>query len=216
MKTLALTLVIILFAQFAIAQEVEPEQNSKNNNSQEIKTLFGKNKKTGGYGGFSFGFADIDGLNALTVGGKGGVIIGQHLTIGLAGKGFSTDYSWETSNTTASNVISGGYGGILIEPIIAPKFPIHLSVPIVVGAGGIGSYSRYYDTANQYWRTGPFEGNAFLFCEVGGEVEFNLTRFFRMAVGASYRVSTNKTIASMTNNNLNGLSFDLVFKFGKF
>jgi hypothetical protein len=96
--------------------------NPRTQQSDEIKTLFGKSRRTGGYGGFSFGYADIDGIHGLTVGGKGGVIIGQHLTIGLAGKGFSNDYSWETVSSNTSSVASGGYGGLLIEPIFFPSF----------------------------------------------------------------------------------------------
>lgn len=216
MKTLALLIAIIFITDFAIGQEVERNKNSRNSDSKEIKTLFGKNNKTGGYGGFSFGYSEMAGINTLTAGGMGGIIIGQHLTIGIAGKGFSTDYSWETTNTTTTNSISGGYGGILIEPIIAPRFPVHISLPMTFGAGGVAGYSKYYDTANEYWRFGPYQASAFIYFEGSAQIEFNLTRFFRMALGATYRLTSNTKISGLTNNNLEGLDIDLVFKFGKF
>lgn len=33
-----------------------------------------------------------------------------------------------------------GYGGLLLEPTFFQKFPIHLTVPIVIGAGGVSYY----------------------------------------------------------------------------
>jgi hypothetical protein len=214
MKSILWTLSFILLSMTVLAQE-NTQVNPRTQQSDEIKTLFGKSRRTGGYGGFSFGYADIDGIHGLTVGGKGGVIIGQHLTIGLAGKGFSNDYSWETVSSNTSSVASGGYGGLLIEPIFFPRFPIHLTVPIVLGAGGMASYTKYYDEVNEYWRTSNVEGSAFLMIEAGAEIEFNLTRHFRLALGANYRITTQQNSA-LAVPNLNGFGADLTFKFGKF
>ncbi len=213
MKTIIFSIILIFLAQVSFAQETESAGRTENPN--EIKTLFGKNRRTGGYGGFSFGYTDIQGNQGLTVGGKGGIIIGQHLTIGLAGKGFSNDYTWEIDANSSSIVCNGGYGGLLIEPIFFPRFPVHLAIPMVFGAGGMGSYSKYYDTVNEYWRTTPYEGSAFLVAEIGAEVEFNLTRFFRMAVGAGYRMTTKHSTVNSVNG-IDGLTVDVVFKFGKF
>ncbi|MCI0522234.1 MAG: hypothetical protein L0Y37_01125, partial [Bacteroidales bacterium] len=30
-----------------------------------------------------------------------------------------------------------GYGGFIIEPIVAPMYPVHVSFPILIGGGGI-------------------------------------------------------------------------------
>ena len=183
----------------------------------EVKTLFGRNHKIGGYGAFSFGFAQTNKRNTLLAGGRGGVIIGQHLTLGLAGQGFSTDYN-QSSSSTGTNYfqVNGGYGGLLIEPIILPRFPIHLSFPLVLGAGGVGSYNSYYDTTNEYWRDELIDDDLFFVVEPGVELEFNLTRFFRLSFGAYYRYTTAIALNGFDKNLLEGLSANIVFKFGKF
>jgi hypothetical protein len=54
----------------------------------------------------------------------------------------------------------------------------------------MASYTKYYDEVNEYWRTSNVEGSAFLMIEAGAEIEFNLTRHFRLALGANYRITT--------------------------
>lgn len=183
----------------------------------EVRTLFGKNKKIGGYGAFGFGYTQMNNADAFIVSGLGGVIIGQHLTLGLAGKGFSTDFKWDnTNNTTTYSQVGGGYGGLLFEPILFPRFPIHLSFPIVLGAGGVASYYRYYDSNYEYWRYGTTEADVFFIFEPGVELEFNVAKFLRVSFGAYYRLTSSVILDRHPETMMNGLSAMMVFKFGKF
>ena len=57
--------------------------------------------------------------------------------------------------------------------------------------------------------------------EPGVELEFNLVKFFRLAVGASYRLTNGVILKYNFNrdirtNALNAFNFYVIFKFGKF
>ncbi len=213
MRKLTLFFALILFANLTFAND---DDTTRWDNNHEIRTLFGKNKKIGGYGGFSFGLTTFNEDIGLMAAGKGGVIIGQHLTLGLAGKGFSTDYQWETNTSTSYTVSSGGYGGFLIEPIIFPRAPIHFSFPVVVGAGGLMSYRNYFDATQNQWTVDNEFGSAFFVVEAGAELELNLTKFFRMDFGASYRYTSKIVATTLSPKYIDGLTFEIGFKFGKF
>ena len=94
--------------------------------NNEFKTLFGdKHISHGGYGAITVNYSQIDNKDAIMIGGRGAWIIGHGFALGFAGTGFLNDYHY--SDALHSNVnLAGGYGGILLEPIIFPKFPVHI------------------------------------------------------------------------------------------
>lgn len=179
----------------------------------EIRTLL--NGSVGGYGAFSIGYGQFSDEAGLTAGFRGATILGHSLAIGIDAKGFFTNVN-SLIYGTEDYQVTGGYGGLLIEPILLGKFPIHLSIPISLGGGAYGFVTNpYYD----------YEfGDAFLYIEPGLEFEFNLTKHFRMALGAYYRNTYNLEVfestfgnkIEATNGYMNGLSFGVILKSGKF
>ena len=187
-------------------------------NPDEIRTLFGQHRSNGGYGAFSIGYSQVDGLNTVTMGGRGVWIIGHNLGLGFYGSGFATDFR-QLSSALSYNLV-GGHGGFFLEPILLPRFPVHLSFPIMAGLGGIA-----YTINRQPGFTGNFNGYVqstamYMLVEPGAEIELNLTRWFRLSLGASYRVTSdvhlNNTDVPIASNVLHGLSGGVTFKFGKF
>jgi hypothetical protein len=196
----------------AQAQETEKRQRSN-----EIRTLCGKSKKLGGYASFSFGYSPIANKDAITAGGRLATIFGQHLALGVAAKGFASNFESENPmNGQRHHYYNGGYGGFLIEPIVLPRFPVHLSFPVVMGVGGVGYYWKEYNISNEHWIDGYTYSNMFLVVEPAAELEFNVTRFMRMSLGASYRYTSDFNMTDPGINNLNGWSSYVAFKFGKF
>lgn len=190
-------------------------------NGDEFKTLFGdKHISHGGYGGVSVGYSQIDGKDAIIMGGRGAWVIGHGLAVGFAGNGFLNDYHY--SEALSRNVnLAGGYGGLLIEPILLPKFPVHISVPVLAGIGGV-AYTTSYDPF--YWDDPEYfveEATSFLVLEPGVELEFNVVRFFRLAFGAYYRFTTDvrftdSRIEPPSPKVMEGLTAGISLKFGKF
>jgi hypothetical protein len=194
---------------------------SAQENQNEYRTIFnsGDDKKVsyGGYGAFSFGYTTIDSKSALLMGLKGAWVIDHHFAIGLAGYGFFNNLS-KTQNSN-DYYLGGGYGGFYFEPIVAPKSSVHVSFPIFIGGGGVTTFPQNYWEYNFY----PYgwDYDAFFVFEPGVELEFNLVKFFRLAVGASYRLTNgvilqNNYYSRIPTNALNAFNFYVIFKFGKF
>jgi len=214
----------IFISSYTIAQQSET-------NSDEIKTIFKHNseKSNGGYGGIMVNYSKIGERDGLLMGAKGGWIINHSFTLGAGGYGFITEpkYDYELKNDYE---FSGGYGGILLEPIIGAKKPIHISFPILIGAGGI-AYTTNYNTDNNYYddnyRDDSYEdSDAFFVIEPGVELEINMVKFMRIAIIGSYRYTSNidlkyKSITSTkerigSDGMLCGWNIGMSFKFGKF
>jgi len=213
MKKSFLILLSVLFCVSCFSQEVEKEKNNKKKKkSDEISTIFGDIRANGGYGGVTVCYSGIDNKDAIIIGGKGAWIIGHGLGIGFGGAGFLNDYHYNTTLSMDVNLV-GGYGGFFLEPILLPKFPVHLSIPVFFGIGGISYISGEFNN----WDKNIEDNDEFLIMEPGIELEFNLLKHFRISIGAYYRYTTEiDLIYDINPDVLNGLSTGISFKFGKF
>jgi hypothetical protein len=194
---------------------------------QPMRTLLGGDKPMhhGGWGGPTTHFTRINGKEALLVGVRGGWLIDHRVTIGFAGHGLVTPLS--NSAYDAHLIASGeelirksnlhlGYGGLLIEPIIAYRSPVHVSLPIIIGAGGVGySYnSRFPESFDQLDYRDDVQ--AFFVVEPGIELEFNVISLVRLGLGASYRYTTDLDLPATAKDALHGFNMGLTVKVGCF
>jgi hypothetical protein len=218
MKTRLFLAVIMTLGLIAISFGQEQK-------SQELKTIFGNSDKKishGGYGAISVGYTQIDKEDVLTLGGRAAWVIDHHLAMGLAGKAFLNsvyiDDYWPTSEGFNNGYyLMGGYGGFFVEPIIAPFFPVHVSFPIMIGGGGLvlnDNTLHGYDWEYDYYE--PFDWDSYFVFEPGVEIELNVEKFFRIAFGASYRLTSNLHMDYVPKDMMNGFNADVTFKFGKF
>jgi hypothetical protein len=185
---------------------------------QDIQTLMGGNESVGGYGAISMQYTELDNRDAFVFGARGGVLIGHMVTLGLGGSGFFNDMHYDaTSGLDLS--LAGGYGGFFFEPILFPKFPVHVAFPVLIGAGGVAvvstnSSSDWNDNYNSE------ASDAYMVVEPGVEIELNVTRFFRFCIGGNYRYTSNVNIEDpmfdVSPDILRGFSGGVTFKFGRF
>jgi len=192
----------------------------------EIRTIFGNSDRKidhGGYGAFTVGYTEIDGNAVWTLGGRGGWLIDHHVTLGLAGKGFVNEsyiegYWPDQAGFQEGYYLMGGYGGFFIEPIIAPFSPVHISFPILIGGGGLtlnkNSWHDYNWEYDPYYE--PFDWDSYFVFEPGVEFEVNVVKFFRIALGASYRLTSNLHMDYVPEDMMNGFNASMTMKFGKF
>lgn len=189
---------------------------SQNENENEINTIFKKPASNGGYGGISFGYTKINNEDTFISGIRGGWVIDHGLVLGLAGYGFGNGMN-NMSGNTGEGGLAGGFGGLLIEPIIWPKSPAHVSFPVLIGAGGITWIEDY-----NYWE--PYDNNvaAYFVFVPGAELELNIVNFFRIAIGVNYRFTPDIALYNRNGNLvvspdvMRGFSANLILKFGKF
>ncbi len=218
MKRIVLSMIVLLAAFAGFAQD--------KSGSQEMRTLFGNNNNVshGGYAAINVEYAQIDNKDAVLVGGRGGWIINHRLTIGIAGKGIASSVSYLDDTLTEPDkekyYLNGGYGGLLVEPIIMPFSPVHISIPVVIGAGGVAySYKRHENWEDNYWET--HDASAFFVVEPGLEINLNLVKFMRISFGGYYRITAGLSLEDPNDEKassdlLNGFSTGISLKFGKF
>jgi hypothetical protein len=211
-KTIILSALLLIISACAFSQEAEFEHYRNN----EIKTLLGHNRTGGAYFVFTTGYSVINDKHAVLFGGRFGWLPARSLGVGLGATGFINEYHYEPA-IDKDVFLAGGYGGLYIEPVLFGKSPVHLSFPVLLGAGGISYVSKEADHNNNFIE----DTEAFLLAEPAAEIELNLTKFFRLAVGATYRLpasfkTNNSVLTKASASSLKGLSYTLSLKFGKF
>lgn len=192
-------------------------QDQPRYNNNEIRTIGGRGNSCGFYLGINSSYSEISGYDAITAGARLAWISNHGLAIGLAGNGFFSEPQPMLSNAHKEFNYTGGYGGLLIEPILFPKMPVHLSFPVILGAGGIAQ-GVYYDLSYPYEYTDGYveDAEAFLIAEPGVELEINAARWIRFGMGCSYRFTTEIDHSNLPKNPLDGFTAGFSLKFGKF
>lgn len=211
MKKVTILIAILIFSLNLFAQE-------DNEENKEMRTLFGQAKSHGGYGAPFYRYGIINKQGAYINGGRGAWIINHNFALGGAGTSFTSEVMFDHEKALNFQ-LNGGYGGLLFEPIILYKFPLHIAIPVLVGAGGYSYTVKDYYSEDYIEDTKPF-----FVVEPGIELELNVLKFFRMNFGAYYRYtqgsrltySNGEIIYAVNTNALNDLSFGMTLKFGKF
>lgn len=211
-KNLLILLTIILLPATLAAQDPEFQYYK----DKEMKTLMGRDRSGGGYASFTTGYTVIDDKHAVLFGGRFAWIASHRLGVGFGATGFINEFHYEPS-IDRDVFLTGGYGGLYLEPILLPRMPVHLSFPVLFGAGGISFISKDGGFNDNFIE----DSKAFLIIEPAAELELNLTKFFRLAIGASYRMPTQFDIGLPGNytidvESLKTMSYTVTLKFGKF
>ena len=187
----------------------------------EYKTLFSGDGITshGGYGSYSVAYSQIGGFDAMMTGGSGLWLIDHVFGLGFGGYGFNTFAKQDPNLDNNRYKYSGGYGGLVLEPILFPGKVVHITFPILIGAGGISYIQSDYDDWYNYYE----DSQAYFVIEPRIEAEINLVKYMRIGAWISYRYTTNIYLKYYESGNpigskqtLRGISGGINFKFGKF
>jgi hypothetical protein len=207
MKSYLSLILVVFIASTSLAQ-------TDNNSSEEYQSFLNPVSIRGNIGLHTGSLNTTNNKLIFKTGGSIAIILNHQLAIGAKGSGFVGSQNFKLNNTTYSTY--GGYGGLLIEPILMPKKAIHVSIPVVIGAGEI----QYFEDELGYrnWDHYHHEGfyNDFIFIEPGINLEANLTNFMRFGVSASYLMTNTITNSEFETTNIDGLSLEATLKFGWF
>lgn len=210
-KIILLGIVITLLAPVFSQEENLWEEDKKD---REYQTLFDNSSPVGGYGSFGLGYSLIDEQNALSFTARGGVMLAHGFAMGIGGAGFINDYYYD-QDIDLNVSLTGGYGGIFLEPIVLPRFPVHLSFPVFMGVGGI-SRTTFIGDWEEYEYSDVEDTDVFLIAEPGVELEINVIKFFRFCFTSTYRFASSIDLENTKNKPLDGFTFGINLKFGMF
>lgn len=191
---------------------------------QEYATLLSRDKglSHGAYVGMDFGYTEIANRNAFLTGVTIAWVIDHTVELGIAGKGFVTNPLPDLLLENDNYLYTGGYGGLHCAVNILGRKPINVSIPVTLGAGEVSyirsQYTGYYD--NFY----PESHYVYFVIEPGIELQLNMTKFFRLSAGVSYRYTSDiyllysntsaQPVASPAI--LRGMNAGIKIKFGRF
>lgn len=216
MKNL-ITLFLFLIALSGYTQRYVDTNDPK---KEEIKSLLSKGNDLNGFGGSDLRIGDFKGERGLMVGAYGGLIINRRYLFGLAGYGIVTKIEFDGTvpgQTEPKNLnLHGGYGGVIVGASIAPREVIHVSIPILLGAGAFEVVDKIFFPANIQDSEFTIENTVFFVVEPGIELEFNISNHFRLGFGASYRYITGTELANVSDDDVSGAAGMISFRFGRF
>lgn len=213
-KAIKLFPALLLLGALMIPAALTAQHNYHNNQ----RTLFGNKRcvSHGGYGALTVHYTTFqDDQNGILVGGRGAWVMNHGFALGLAGYGLvnSIEYSDKVPGRDAKMEL--GYGGLLLEPIILSRLPIHISIPTVLGVGWAG----YRDPDRQLgdiFEDDLFDDDVFFVIEPGINLELNIIRSFRLGLNVQYRFTEDLDLTNTASNNLDGWSTGVILKFGRF
>lgn len=179
-------------------------------NAQQAETLLGGEVGHGGFGGPVLKVGNVAGDAGVWVGARGGWIIlpdGNHsISLGIGGYGLVTEHeSPENSDLLALN----GYGGFELEYTNRSARIVHFTFTTLLGGGGLMLRERDFEEVND-------DVDSFFVFEPGAHAELNVTNFFRISAGASYRITSGITRFGFSDSDFSGLNGVITLKFGKF
>ncbi len=213
MKKIFTIILLALIVQVGFAQEDKIEKND------DMKTIFTKEnlKFTGGYLAPEIKVGDVHEDISVFVGGKMGFTFNNKFSIGLAGYGLVNNSNFIIPTTTPELVsVDMGYGGLSMEYTLFSNKKIHFTIPVVLGVGNI---SIYEDNEDDFYFDRYFdeiESSSAFVVEPGVNMEINLFKFFRVDIGASYRLVSGTDLVYLQDDDLSDLTFNATFKFGFF
>ena len=151
---------------------------------------------------------------------RGGWIVNRTLAIGGEGYGIIPTAKLDGIATNRQVLALGGYGGMFLELIFFSNEVVHVTFPVGGGAGWLG-----YDPVNEGSSLNPspdpdgdglVDDDVFWYIEPGADVEVNVARNFRLAVGTSKRFTQDLEIQNTDSDALERWNFFVTLKIGSF
>lgn len=177
------------------------------------QTLVGNGEMSnGGFGGPVIKYTQIKNQPSVLIGGRGGWIINHTFIIGGGGYGLANQIEADNFIGYSKPFINFGYGGFELEYIIQSDQLLHFSIYTLIGAGGV----NYRDYSHGSWNDWDSINDEFFVLEPALNVEVNITSFFRINAGASYRYISGVSYDNLKNEDFSGFSGVLTLKFGSF
>ncbi len=186
--------------------------------AQEIQTVFGRGRSTGGNVAFSNKFTTIGGDFANLSEVYGGAFINKQLMVGFGVAGSTNNIRVPQQYSVSPMqpmTYQYGQGGMMLEYVIGSNRAAHLVFNMFGGVGFTAQYDRYTWHMDNYQLDGHDE-NWFYVLEPGAQLEMNLFRWLRLSPGVSYRNTYGSNALGLDDVDLSNWSYNITLKIGSF
>lgn len=171
------------------------------------------------YLGPNVAYTELANRDAVLIGGQLVYNPSKNFGIGVAGKGFISRNEPDAQLNGVDYTFAGGYGGLLVEATLFPDQPFHISFPVTFGLGEI-----MYNHLDPLTGLNTVEDRRTIFVfEPSAYLELNVIKYLRLGFGASYRDASSADLkyqdsqqVLLEKDGLDGLSFNVMIKFGLF
>lgn len=205
---------ITTYAQNTDSTKVTTEP--ENTENKEVQTLFGSKSH--------FGFFIAPVIKGSTILDEAAALPGIRLgwtinrVVSLGFEGYGLAPTMVKNDILANQPVRPlmGYGGFFIEPVIGSKRLIHVTLPIMIGAGWMGYVHDWNETRNDPQTDELVDDFVTWVVEPGINAELNVASFFRVNLGVSYRFTQNVELLNTGQKAFEGLNYSLTLKFGRF
>ncbi|MEP1096269.1 MAG: hypothetical protein ABJG78_14230 [Cyclobacteriaceae bacterium] len=195
-------------------QSTEPERQKRRR--QDIKTLSGSMSHSGGFGALSFRSTKFRDESLVLGGLRGGWIINRTLGIGIEGHGIIPTAKFMDIDSLNEVNILGGYGGMFLELIFFSNEVVHVTFPVSGGAGWLGYHLVSEDNTVPFPSDKEVDGDVFWYVEPGANLEFNISRNFRLDFGVSKRFTQDLELINTKADAFDNLNYYITLKIGGF
>jgi hypothetical protein len=178
--------------------------------------LFGKGVDVGGYGGLDVAYTRMFGREGVVVGGQGAVLINHRLALGIAGYGWSNPLDGPNAANGDAQRFETGYGGFTAHySLYFDRLPVYFTVGALVGAGAINLTDQEHSDSFEGFDDKAGE-DVFAIVQPDIAIHGNLTRWMRVGVTGSYRVTSGVNQLGFKESDVNGAMVGAQIQFGSF
>lgn len=184
-----------------------------------MESLFSTKQSFGSYFGFNSKYTEINGQEALLLGGELDMVISHSLNLGFQGYGLVNPVKSKKEFTDSStSSLNMGYGGVNIEPVLFSRKLVHVTFPVFLGFGGIAETKKSYFNSDEdtFQENNVLASDFFMLAEPGAQIELNVFKWMRLGVGASYRFTGGVDLPNFNSDDLNGFSANMNVRLGWF
>ncbi len=173
-------------------------------------TLIKQETKVGGYFDIVSKQTQVKDTFALLIGGKAYLLVNHRWAFGAGGYGVVNDLVPDEFKDRGLTKLRMYYGGWAFEYIPWHDKVFHITLGVLIGAGKVEYKGEMRDPV-----TGE-DSDVFFIAEPEFNLEFNITRFWRMDLGVSYLIASGCQLVDVPDEEISGPAGNLVFKFGSF
>lgn len=182
-------------------------------NSPELEYLLNGSVEVSAFGGPLVEFSSLKGELAVSNGGGGAILLNKKFFIGGYGFRLSNDVNITVTDTDQS-ILNFNHGGLWLGYIHQPTSLIHFGGSLKIGRGTVSLHELPTTIPPVNFPNFDFNSDNVLVFSPQGEIEMNVTKWFKLNAGIGYRMVTGVNNDYLNKNDLNGINFSLGFLFG--